>query len=98
MKRLIKGNNAVKKNSKYVTTFDLSAASSGICIISFANVVEAPAAIAKASLNLIFSLITGIIIKLLRITRNKKKTTTTTKKCTIRFLYWLKVNSKALKL
>ena len=70
-----------KKISKYVTTFDyidktlivLSAASSGVCIISIASVVEAQAAIAKASLTLFFSLITAIIEKLLSITRNKKK-------------------------
>ena len=48
-----------KNISKYATTFDyidktlivLSAASSRICIVSFASVVEAIAAIAKASLN-----------------------------------------------
>ena len=70
-----------KKLSKYVTTFDyidkilivLSATSSGVCIISSASVVGAPAGIASASLTLIFSLTTGIIKKLLSITRNKKK-------------------------
>ena len=70
-----------KKLSKYVTAFDyidkilivLSAAGSGVCIISFASVVGAPAGIASASLTLIFSLTTGIIKKLLSITRNKKK-------------------------
>ena len=70
-----------KKLSKYVTTFDyidkilivLSATSSGVCIISFASVVGAPAGIASANLTLIFSLTTGIIKKLLSITRNKKK-------------------------
>ena len=53
-----------KKLSKYVTVFDyidkiliiLSATSSGVCIISFASVVGAPAGIASASLTLIFSL------------------------------------------
>ena len=39
----------------------------------FARVVGAPAGIASASLTLIFSLTTGIIKKLLSITRNKKK-------------------------
>ena len=70
-----------KKLSKYVTPFGyidkilivLSAASSGVCIISFASVVGAPAGIASASLTLIFSLTTVIMKKLLSITRNKKK-------------------------
>ena len=52
-----------KNISKYVTTFDyidktlivLSAASSGVCIISIASIVEAQAAIAKASLTFFFS-------------------------------------------
>ena len=39
----------------------------------FASIVGAPAGIASASLTLIFSLTTGIIKKLLSITRNKKK-------------------------
>ena len=71
-----------KKLSKYVTAFDyidkiliiLSATSSGVCIISSANLVEAPVRIASAGFTLIFSLATGIIKKLLVITRNKKKT------------------------
>ena len=72
-----------KKLSKYVTPFDyidkiligLSATSSGVCIISSASDVGAPVGIASASftLILIFSLTTGIIKKLLSITRNKKK-------------------------
>ena len=70
-----------KKLSKYVTAFDyideiltvLSATSSGVCIISSASVVGAPVGIASASFTLIFSLTTGIIKKLLSITRNKKK-------------------------
>ena len=69
------------KVSKYVTVFVyidkilnvLSATSSGVCIISSASAVGAPAGIAGASLTLIFSLTTGIIKKLLSITRNKKK-------------------------
>ena len=69
----------------------LSATSSGVCIISSASVVGAPVGIASASFTLIFSLTTGIIKKLLSITRNKKKSM-------IRFLRWLKVNSIALKL
>ena len=70
-----------KKFSKYVTALDyidkilmvLSAKSSGVCLISSANVVGAPVGIASASFTLIFSLTTGIIKKLLSITRNKKK-------------------------
>ena len=70
-----------KKLSKYVTAFDyidkilivLSATSSGVCIISYASFVGAPVGIASASFTLIFSLTTGIIKKLLSITRNKKK-------------------------
>ena len=70
-----------KKLSKYVTVFDyidkilivLSATSSGVSIISFTSIVGAPVGIASASFTLIFSLTTGIIKKLLSITRNKKK-------------------------
>ena len=70
-----------KKLSKYVTTFDhidkilivLSATSSGVCVILSASIVGAPVGIANASFTLIFSLTTGIIRKLLSITRNKKK-------------------------
>ena len=42
-------------------------------IISFTSVVGAPVGIANASVAFIFSLTTGIIEKLLSITRNKKK-------------------------
>ena len=70
-----------KKLKKYVTTFDyidkilivLRATSSGVSIISFTSTVGAPVGIASASLTLIFSLTTGIVKKLLNITRNKKK-------------------------
>ena len=70
-----------KTLSKYVTAFDyidkvlivLSATSCRVSIISFTNVVGAPVGIASASFTLIFSLTTGIIKKLLSITRNKKK-------------------------
>ena len=70
-----------KKLNKYVTTFDyidkilivLSATSSGVSIISFTSIVGSPVGIASASFTLIFSLTTGIIKKLLSITRNKKK-------------------------
>ena len=70
-----------KKLNKYVATFDYidkilivsSATSSGVSIISFTGFTGAPFGIASASLILIFSLTTGIIKKLLNITRNKKK-------------------------
>ena len=70
-----------KKLSRYVTIFDyidkvliiLSATTGGISIISFASTIGAPVGIASASFTLIFSLTTGIIKKLLDITRRKKK-------------------------
>ena len=88
-----------KKLNKYVTAFDyidkvlivLSATSSGVSIISFTSIIGAPVGIASASLTLIFSLTTGIVKKLLNITRKKRKSM-------IKFLCWLKVNSIALKL
>ena len=69
------------KISKYVAAFDyidrilivLSKRSGGVCIISSASVVGAPIRIVGASFTLIFSLTTGIIKKLLSVTRNKKK-------------------------
>ena len=45
----------------------------GDCIISSVGVVGVPVGIAGASFTLIFSLTTGIIKKILTITRNKKK-------------------------
>ena len=68
-----------KKLSKYVTTFDyidkiligLSATTGGISFISFTTIIGVPAGI--ASFTLIFSIIKGIIKKLLNITRSKKK-------------------------
>ena len=70
-----------KKLSKYITAFGcvdkalviLSATSGGVSIISFASVIGVPAGIASASFTLVFSLTTGIIKKVLKITRNKKK-------------------------
>ena len=87
-----------KKLSKYVTAFDyidkilivLSATSSGVSIISFTSIIGAPVGIASASLTLIFSLTTGIVKKLLNITRKKRKSM-------IKFLCWLKVNLIAWK-
>ena len=51
----------------------MSATSSGVCTILSASVVGVPVGIASASFTLIFSQTTGIIKKLLSITRNKKK-------------------------
>ena len=67
--------------SKYVAVFDyidqalivLSATSSGVSIISFTSIIGAPVGIASASFTLIFSLTTGIVKKLLNITRKKKE-------------------------
>ena len=70
-----------KRFNKYVTAFDyidkilivLSATTSSVSIISFTSIVGAPDGIASASFTLIFSLTTGIVKKLLNITRNKNK-------------------------
>ena len=70
-----------KNLSKYVAVFDyidqvlivLSATSGGVSIISFTSIVGAPVGIASANLTLFFSVTTGIVKKLLNITRNKKK-------------------------
>ena len=51
----------------------LSATSGGVSIISFTRVFGAPVGIASASFSSIFSLTTGLVKKLLSITRNKKK-------------------------
>ena len=64
-----------------MTTFDyidkilipLSATTGGVSIISFTSNIGPPAGIASASFTLIFSLTTGIVKKLLNITRKKKK-------------------------
>ena len=70
-----------KKLNRYVTIFDyidrnliiLSATTGGKSIISFTTAIGTPFGIANASFKLIFSLTTGIIKKLLDITRRKKK-------------------------
>ena len=64
----------IKTLGKYVTTFDyIEKILIAVCIISSASVIGAPVGIASASFTLIFSLTTGIVKKLLNITRNKKK-------------------------
>ena len=80
-----------KKLSKYIAAFDyidktlivLSATSGVISIISFTSVIGVPAGL--ASFTLVFSLTTGTIKRLLKITRNKKRNT-------IKLLYLLKAN------
>ena len=70
-----------KKLSKYIAAFDYfgkalivsSATSGGISIIYFTSVIGVPVEIANASFSLVFSLTTGMIKKLLKITRSKKK-------------------------
>ena len=87
-----------EKLNKYVTAFDyidktlidLSATSEGVSIISYTSIVGAPVGIACTSFTLIFSLTTGIVKKLLNITRKKRKSM-------IKFLCWLKVSLIALK-
>ena len=70
-----------KKLSKYIAAFDyfdkalivLSGTSGVISITSFTSITAVPVGIASASFNLVFFLTTGIVKKLLKITRNKKK-------------------------
>ena len=70
----------VKKISKYIVTFDyvdklitLSASFGTLSIASHATIVGIPVGIAGASLTLIFTVTTGVIKKLLNITRKKMK-------------------------
>ena len=70
-----------KRLSKYIAFCDyfdkslivLSATSGSISIASFATVIGTPVGIASASLGLAFSLSTGIVKNLLKITQDKKK-------------------------
>ena len=67
------------KISKYIADFDcidkidLNASRGGTSITYFTSVIGVPAGIANASFTLAFSLTTGTIKKLLKITRNRKK-------------------------
>ena len=71
----------VKKISKCIVAFDyaeklfitLSASFGTLSIASHATIVGIPVAIAGASLTLIFTVTTGVVKKLLNITRKKKK-------------------------
>ena len=56
-----------------MTLIVLSATTGAVSIISFTSIVGAPVGISSAGYTLIFSLTTGIIKKLLSITRNKKE-------------------------
>ena len=60
-----------KKLSKYVAVFDYI--NQALINYFVYNIVGAPVGIASTSLTLFFSLTTGIVKKLLNITRNKKK-------------------------
>ena len=85
-----------KKLSKYIAAFDyfdkalivLSGTSGVISITSFTSITAVPVGIASASFNLVFFLTTGIVKKLLKITRNKKK-----KRNNILMLAKVKLNS-----
>ena len=71
----------VKKISKYIVAFDyadklfitLSASLGTLSIVSHATVVGIPVGIAGTSLTVIFTVTTGVVKKLLNITRKKKK-------------------------
>ena len=71
----------IKKISKYIVAFDyadklfitLSASFGTLSIALHATMVGIPVGIAEASLTLIFTVTTGVVKKLLNITRKKKK-------------------------
>ena len=71
----------VKKIGKYIVAFDyadklfitLSASFRTLSIVSHATVVGIPVGTAGGSLTVIFTVTTGIVKKLLNITRKKKK-------------------------
>ena len=70
-----------KKLSKCLEAFDfidkvlivLSATTRGVCIVYHATVVGAPVGVVSAGFTVVFFLTTGIIKKLLSITKSKKK-------------------------
>ena len=71
----------IKKISKYIVAFDyadklfitLSASFGTLSIVSHATVVGIPVGIAVASLTVIFTITTGVVKKILNITRKNKK-------------------------
>ena len=75
------GKDIIKKISKYIVAFDyadklfitLSASFGTLSIVTHTTIVGIPVGIAAASLTLIFTVTTGIVKKLLNITRKKKK-------------------------
>ena len=77
----IKERKDVKKISKYIVAFDyagklfitLSASFGTLSIVSHATIVGIPVGIAGVSLTVIFTVTTGVVQKLLNITRKKKK-------------------------
>ena len=72
-----------KKLSKYIAAFDyadkifivLSASFGTLSIAPHATVVGIPVGLASTSLTVVFSLTTGIVKKLLNVTRKKRKNT-----------------------
>ena len=70
-----------QKLNKYITAFDnidtilviLSVTTGEVSVISFTSVIGAPIGTVSASFTFIFSLTTGIVKKLLDITRKKRK-------------------------
>ena len=78
----IQGKKIMSKNlSKYICAFDyidktlivLSATGEEISIISFTSVIDVPVGIASASFSVVLSITTGIIKKLLKVTRHRKQ-------------------------
>ena len=71
----------IKKLNNYLVSFDyldkifipLSASFGTLIIASYASVVGIPAGITGASLNLVFTIGTGISISLLKLTKKRKK-------------------------
>ena len=82
LKAEIKERKDIAKNiSKYIVAFDyadklfirLSASFGTLSIVSHATVVGTPVGIAGAPLTVIFTVTTGVVKKILNITRKKKK-------------------------
>ena len=71
----------IKKPNKYVVSFDylvkifitLSASFGTLIVASYATIIGIPAGIAGASLNLIFTVSTGINKSLLQMTKKEKR-------------------------
>ena len=78
IEQINQGKSCSKQLSKYIAVFDyidqalivLSATSGGVSIISLTSIVGEPVEIASASITSFFSITTGIVKKLLNITRN----------------------------